>query len=144
MHLAQANVATMRATYDDPLMDDFLEQLDPINALADSSPGFVWRLVGDDVDAYAARLFGIDRMLFNMSVWQSVEALEAYVYNSNHIGVLRRRNKWFEKPARSPFVLWWVDEGHVPTIDEAKERFDLLWNNGPSPSAFTFSSRFDP
>ena len=144
MHLAQANVATLRASYDDPLMSDFVEQLDPVNALADASPGFVWRLVGDDVDACASTLFGIDSMLFNMSVWESLEALEGYVYKSTHVDVLRNRSKWFEKPTRSPFVLWWIEPGHTPSIDEAKERFDLLWNNGPTPAAFNFSKRFGP
>lgn len=142
MHLAQANVATMRATYDDPLMNDFLERLDPVNAMADTSPGFVWRLAGDDVDAYAGKVFGIESLLFNMSVWESAEQLEEYVFKSGHIDVLRKRNKWFEKPVKSPFVLWWIEPGHQPSIDEAKTRFDLLWDSGPSPEAFTFSKRF--
>lgn len=140
MHLAQANVAWMRASYDDPLMDDFLERLDPVNAIADDSPGFVWRLTGDDVDPRAQKIFGVDNLLFNMSVWESVEALEHYVYKSGHIKVLQKRSKWFEKMDRSPFVLWWIDEGHIPSIEEAKQRFELLWNNGPTPEAFTFSS----
>lgn len=134
----------MLTTYEDPLMADFVAALDPVNAAADSSPGFVWRLAGDDVDEEAARIFGMEKLLFNMSVWESVDALEAYTYNSGHIDVVRKRSKWFEKPTRSPFVLWWVDPGHVPTIAEAKSRFELLWEKGPSPEAFTFAQRFTP
>jgi len=143
MHLAHANAAVMISNYEDPLMADFVSQLDPVNAAADLSPGFVWRLADDDVDEEAARIFEIDNLLFNMSVWESVDALEDYTYKSNHIEVVRKRGKWFEKPKRSPFVLWWIEPDHLPTIAEAKSRFDLLWENGPSPEAFTFASRFD-
>lgn len=134
----------MRTSYDDPLMADFVAALDPVNAAADSSPGFVWRLADDDVDEEAARIFGLDKLLFNMSVWESVDALETYTYNSGHIDVVRKRSKWFEKPVRSPLVLWWIEPGSLPTIAEAKLRFDLLWENGPSPEAFTFANRFSP
>lgn len=144
MHLAHANAAVMISNYDDPLMADFVAQLDPVNAAADSSPGFVWRLNDENADDDAARVFGTDRLLFNMSVWESVDALEEYTYKSNHIDVVRKRGKWFEKPTRSPFVLWWVENGHIPTIEEAKARFDLLWQEGPTPEAFTFAKRFDP
>ena len=124
-------------------MADFVAKLDPINALADGSPGFVWRLTGDDVDPYAAKLFGVDKLLFNMSVWESLEALKNYVYASNHVNVLQRRAKWFEAPEKSPFVLWWIEKGRIPTIDEAKERFDKLWAEGPTAAAFTFAKPFD-
>ena len=129
-------------------MADFVAQLDPVNAEADSSPGFVWRLddanVDFDIDEQAAKIFGIDKLLFNMSVWETIEALEEFTYKSNHLDVVRERAKWFEKPTRSPFVLWWVEEGHIPSIEEAKQRFDLLWANGPMPDAFTFAVRFAP
>lgn len=144
MHLATANVAVMRATYGDPLMADFIAELDPINAIADDSPGFVWRFDEDDGNEEAARSFGIKSLLFNMSVWESVEALEAYAYKSDHVEVVRKRAKWFEKPSKSPFVLWWIDDGYIPSIADAKVRLELLWANGPTADAFTFGNRFPP
>ena len=144
MHLAHANAAVMLGSYDDPLMADFVALLEPVNAAADVSPGFVWRFDDDDADDAVAKIFGTDSLLFNMSVWESVEALEEFTYMSNHIDVLRKRGKWFEKPTRSPFVMWWIEEGHIPGIDEAKMKFDLLWKSGPTSGAFTFAKRFEP
>ena len=144
MQLAQANVATMRVPYDDPLMVDFKEQLDAVNATADAAPGFVWRFVEDEEDGpEIARVFGGGNVLFNLSVWESISALQDWVYSGKHLDVVRKRAKWFETSARSPLVLWWIDDSHVPTIEEAGGRFWLLWNNGPSPEAFTFSTRFE-
>ena len=148
MHLAHANAAVMLSSYEDPSMADFVAQLDPVNAAADSSPGFVWRLddsnVEFDIDEEAAKIFGVDSLLFNMSVWESIDALEEFTYKSNHHDVVRERAKWFQKPTRSPFVLWWIEEGHLPSIEEAKQRFDMLWDGGPSADAFTFAARFRP
>jgi len=148
MHLAHANAAVMISNYEAPLMADFVAQLDPVNAAADLSPGFVWRLddsnVDFDIDEQAAKIFGTKKLLFNMSVWETVEALEEFTYKSDHLDVVRERAKWFEKPTRSPFVLWWIEEGHIPTIEEAKLRFDMLWDGGPTPDAFTFTTRFAP
>lgn len=144
MHLAQANVATMFTGYEDPLMADFMEQLDIVNASADVAPGFVWRFIEDNEGAEVIRVFGSDKVLFNMSVWESVEALEAWAYSGRHLEVVRNRSRWFEKSSRSPLVLWWVDAGHVPSVSEAKDRFRALWDKGPSVDAFTFSSRFSP
>ena len=141
-HLAHANVAEMRTAYDDPQMEGFIARLDPLNAVADSSPGFVWRLIDESADALAADLFGSQQLIFNMSVWESIEALEDYVYNSDHIEAVRKRAEWFVKPTRSPFVMWWIEAGHRPSIEEAKSRFDLLWTSGPSMAAFTFGKRF--
>jgi hypothetical protein len=144
MHLATANAAIMHTSYEDPSMADFVAQLDSVNASADVAPGFVWRFVeGDDDTAEIARVFGNDRILFNMSVWESVESLEAWVYQGQHLDVVRRRAEWFEKSARSPLVLWWVEKDHIPTIAEAKQHFDKLWDDNPSGEAFTFRSRFE-
>jgi heme-degrading monooxygenase HmoA len=141
MHLATANVAIMLTGYEHPSMTDFVAQLDAVNATADAADGFVWRFVeGDDDTREITRIFGNDQILFNMSVWESVEALEAWVYSGQHLEVIRKRAEWFEKPTRSPLVLWWVQEGHIPTAAEARQRFDLLWKKGPSEEAFTFSS----
>ena len=141
MHLATSNVAVMLTGYEDASMADFVAQLDSVNASADTAPGFVWRFIESDNDtAEIVRLFGSDKTLFNMSVWESVEALERWVYSGQHLDVVRRRAEWFEKPARSPLVLWWIDDGHIPTAREARQRFEMLWNDGPSAEAFTFSS----
>ena len=143
-HLAQANIATMRAPLEDPIMEGFRSQLDRINALADAGPGFVWRLQTDAGNATGIRAYEDGLILFNMSVWDSIEALHAYVYRSGHAGPLRARRQWFVPTAGPTVVLWWVLAGHVPTVEEAKERFALLQARGPSPAAFTFRSAYPP
>jgi uncharacterized protein DUF3291 len=141
-HLAQANIGRIRAPLDDPIMEGFRSQLDPINALADRSPGFVWRLQTEDGNAMAIRPFPDDRMAINMSVWESLEALQQFVYQSAHVGPLRDRKQWFE-PIEGPIlVMWWVRAGHVPTVAEALERLQHLKAYGPSPEAFTFRAPF--
>jgi len=143
--LAQANIARMRAPLESEVMEGFRSQLARINALADASAGFVWRLQSDEGDATAIRAFEDPRILFNMSVWESLEALHAYVYRSEHVGPLRRRRAWFEALAgRASVVLWWIPEGRVPTIAEAVERLALLDARGPSAAAFTFREPFAP
>ena len=143
-HLAQAKIARMRASLEDPIMKGFVSQLENINALADESLGFVWRLQTEEGDATAIRAFDDARIIFNMSVWESVEALHQYVYRSQHAGPLRDRKQWF-KPMDVPIlVLWWIPAGHIPTVDEAKERFEMLRKLGPTPEAFTFKQQFPP
>lgn len=132
----------MRAPLEDPLMRGFADRLDPLNALADSAPGFVWRYQTEAGNATEVRVFNDELILFNMSVWESIEALRDYVYGSGHIEAVRKRSEWFDKPVRSPFVLWWIDAGHLPTVEEAKERLEMLWRDGPTPGAFTFRSQF--
>lgn len=140
--IATSNVARMLGEIEDEVMSGFVERLEPLNALADESPGFVWRYQTDAGDATEVRVFDDELILFNMSVWESIEALEAYVYRSNHVGALQKRAAWFERPTRAPLVMWWVQAGHIPSVEEAKERFDLLWRDGASPQAFTFKERF--
>ena len=142
LHLAQANIARMRGSYEDPIMAGFVARLDKLYEIADSSPGFVWRLQDEIANDEAARIFDSDQLVFNLSVWASVEALETYVYKSGHIEAVRKRSEWFEKLDRAPFVFWWIEPGHRPTIEEAKARFDLLWTSGPSANAFTFRHTF--
>lgn len=140
--LAQSNVARMRGPIDDPVMAGFVERLDPLNALADESPGFVWRYQTEAGNATEVQVFDDELILFNMSVWESIEALEAYVYKSNHVRAVQKRAEWFERSNRSPIVLWWIVAGHIPTVEEAKVRFDKLWREGPSADAFTFRNRY--
>lgn len=142
LHLAQVNIARMKTPLDDPSMADFVARLDEINALADGTDGFVWRLQTEDGNATYLRPYDDDRILFNLSVWQSVEALKAYVYRSAHAELLRDRRKWFEQMTDMYLALWWVPAGHIPTIEEAKERLEHLRTHGPSPFAFTFKEIF--
>jgi uncharacterized protein DUF3291 len=143
-HIAQANVAHMRAPLEDPIMEGFRSQLDRINAIADRSPGFVWRLQTPEGDATAIRAYDDERILFNMSVWESIAALHHYVYRSDHVGPLRQRRDWF-LPMKGPvLVLWWIRAGHVPTVDEAKDRLRWLTERGATADAFTFRQPFAP
>jgi hypothetical protein len=143
-HLAQANIARMRAPLDSPIMEGFRSQLDRINAIADCSSGFVWRLQTDQGNATAIRAYEDDRILFNMSVWESLEALRDYFYGSEHAAPLRKRREWFV-PLEGPIlVLWWVPADHIPSIEDAKARFATLKSRGPTPEAFTFRVPFPP
>ncbi|MBD0707750.1 MULTISPECIES: DUF3291 domain-containing protein [unclassified Streptomyces] len=140
--LAQLNVATLLHPLDHPLIAPFVELLEPVNASAEASPGFVWRLVGDgDTDATGLRPAG-ENVIVNMSVWESQEALWDFTYRSGHLEVVRQRRDWFERHVSAHLVLWWVPAGHVPTITEALERLADLRENGPSPRAFTFASTY--
>ena len=121
-----------------PIMADFVAQLNTINQLAEQSEGFVWRLKGDGNDATSLRPFDDERIIVNMSVWASVEQLQAFVFKSMHTEVMKDRRKWFEKPDQMMVVLWWIPIGHVPTVAEAKERLELLNKHGSGPQAFTF------
>jgi hypothetical protein len=141
-HLAQANVARMRAPLEEPPMEGFRSQLERINALADASPGFVWRLQSDEGDATAIRAYDDPMVLFNMSVWESLESLHAYVYRSEHVGPLRARRAWFQPAAGPSLVLWWVPAGHLPSVEEARAKLELLREHGPTPAAFTFRQPF--
>lgn len=140
-HLAQLNVALAKGPMDGPLMAGFKAALEPINALADAAPGFIWRLQTDDGDATAIRPYEDERMMVNMSLWESIQALRAFVYTTAHTPVMRNRKQWFEK-LETYLVLWWVPVGHEPTIEEAKQRLEHLKSYGPAPYAFTFRASF--
>ncbi|MBL1075508.1 DUF3291 domain-containing protein [Nocardia sp. 2] len=143
-HLAEMNNATLRHPLDDPRMADFTTNLAPVNALAEQSPGFVWRLVDDEgSDATSLRPLG-DDVIINISVWESRKALWDYIYRSHHLDFLRRRNEWFERPREPMIVLWWIPIGHTPTLEEALDRLKLLRAQGPSPQAFTLREDYDP
>ena len=139
--LAQLNIAVMKEPLESPRMADFVANLDRINALAESSPGFVWRLETEEGDATALRPLG-DNTLVNMSVWQDVAALNHYVYKTAHVEIMRRRKEWFDRMSEAHMVLWWVPRGHRPSVVQAIERLQLLRTQGPSPDAFTFRHAF--
>jgi hypothetical protein len=141
-HLAQLNIGRTVGSKEDPRMAGFYADLDRINAIADGWPGFVWRLVdAEGADATSLRPFGGDIMV-NLSVWESLEALRDFTFRSGHLDVLRRRREWFAPFGDVYAVNWWIPAGHVPTMNEAGERLDLLRRDGPGPSAFTFRDPF--
>jgi hypothetical protein len=143
-HLAQVNIGRFRAPIDDPIMFGFKSQLDPINALADATPGFVWRLQAEDGNATSIRPYTDPLMAINMSLWETIESLQQFVYKSAHVAPLRDRKQWFE-PIEGPIqALWWVNAGHIPTVAEAVERLEILKQRGPTADAFTFRQPFPP
>lgn len=139
--LAQLNIAALKAPLDSPELKDFVDNLDRINALAEASPGFVWRLKGDGNDATSLRPLG-DNIIINMSVWRDVDSLRNYVYQSAHVAILKRKREWFTRMAEAPFALWWIPEGHEPTIAEAVARLEHLRKHGATAEAFTFGEAF--
>jgi hypothetical protein len=141
--LAHLNIAHMRGPMDSASMAGFAAQLESINALADGSPGFVWRLEDEDPNDPAARALGT-ATLINLSVWRDVRSLADFVYRSAHSDVMRRRREWFTQIAEPYVVLWWVPAGHLPTIAEAVGRLTLLREQGATAQAFTFRSQFPP
>jgi hypothetical protein len=141
--LAQLNIGRPIEPLDSARLAGFVSQLEPVNALADAAPGFVWRLQTEDGDATAIRPFDDDRLIVNMSVWESLQSLSDFVFqNAGHREVLRRRRDWFVQLAEAIAVLWWVPAGHRPTVAEAQERLVHLRNLGPTPHAFTFRTHF--
>jgi heme-degrading monooxygenase HmoA len=143
-HLAQVNIALPLEPLDSPLLGAFVDALAPVNAIADASPGFVWRLQTDAGDATAIRAFGDDRLIVNMSVWESVEALRAFTYGEAHAAALRRRREWFARLGDPETALWWVPAGTHPTVADAEERLAALRAEGPTPRAFTLRKAFPP
>jgi Domain of unknown function (DUF3291) len=139
--LAQLNIAALKAPLDSPELKDFVDNLDRINALAEGSPGFVWRLKGDGNDATSLRPMG-EAVIVNMSVWRDIAALRDFVYRSGHVEIMRRRREWFTRMADAYMVLWWVPAGHQPTVAEAAGRLTLLREQGPTAQAFTFGEAF--
>lgn len=141
-HLAQVNVARLAAPLDSLRLADFVANLEPINAIADASHGFVWRLQTEAGDATALRIFDDDWLIVNMSVWESLEALRDYVYRSPHADVLGRRQEWFDRMVEAHLALWWIEAGTIPTLSDAEERLLTLRAEGPTPGAFTLKEPY--
>lgn len=142
--LAQINIAKMLGAIDSPVMTDFVANLDPINALAEKSEGFVWRLIGDGNDATSIKIFDDDYLIVNMSVWENKEALFKFVYQSSHVEIFKRKKEWFEKMPVMHMVLWYVPANHTPTVGEAMVRLNHLRKHGETPYAFSFKKSFTP
>lgn len=141
-HLAQINIARMLAPIDDPIMQDFVNQLPAINALAEQSPGYVWRLQSEAGDATSIKVYDDDMIIVNLTVWENLDALRHYVYKSAHSGVMRDRKRWFEKFEGPYYAMWWIPEGHIPTTEEAKQRLEHLRTHGETNYAFSFKKEF--
>lgn len=142
MPLAQINIAEMLAPINDPIMKDFVDNLDRINKLAEQSQGFIWRLKGDEDNATAITVFDNLFLIINMSVWENIDALFDFTYKTVHVEILKRKKEWFHKMPRMHMAFWYVENGHEPTPEEAKERLYYLQEYGESPYAFSFKSKY--
>lgn len=142
-HLAQLNIGRTVDTLESPALKDFADNLDRINALAEQSPGFVWRLQTEEGNATGITMDETDPlMIVNLSVWESTEALFDYVYRSDHVSIMKRRREFFQKWDGPFMVLWWVPAGHIPSVDEAMDKLSHLRKHGPTTEAFSFRMPF--
>lgn len=142
MQLAQLNIARMLAPLGSKLMQEFEEKLDPVNQLAEQSPGFVWRFKEDNNNATSITIFDDDYWLINMSVWQSIDDLFNYVYKSGHLQIFRKKQQWFEPSKEKNMVMWYIEEQMFSSIEEAVDRLLYLREHGDTPYAFSFRSQF--
>jgi len=137
MQLAQINIARMLAPLESETMKEFRDFLAPVNLLAESSPGFVWRY--RDENAYRFEMpWEDDMVIVNMSVWKDVDSLKSFTYQTVHSYFLKSRKKWFHQLDHPHTVLWWINDGYIPTLIEAKAKLDLLEKKGPTEKAFLF------
>lgn len=145
-HLAQVNIARMRAPLDDPRMAGFVDELDRINALGAAQPGFVWIMQeGDEHGGNTdVRFFGDDTLIVNLTVWEDLDTLMDFVLRTEHVEFLRRRREWFVRMEAPHVVVWWVPAGHHPDVREAEDRMLHLRAHGPTPHAFTLQRSFPP
>ena len=143
-HLAQVNIARLRAPQGDPGNAFFFDNLERVNAIADRSPGFVWRLQDESGDATNIDAFDDPMLIVNLSLWENVDALRAFAFNTIHKKIFERRAEFFEPITHPHAALWWVAKGEIPTTEDAKQRLAHLEANGPTPFAFTFAQQFAP
>ena len=144
-HLAQINIARMKGVnIDDPIMQEFVDNLDRVNALAEQSPGFVWRLK-DEASNNAASFnpYDDEQLIINISVWEDIPSLEQFTYLTFHSSLIRRRKEWFAKYGKAHYALWWIPKGETPSIETAAHRLHHLQEHGSSPTAFTFKTVFE-
>ena len=144
MHLAQLNIAKAKYSLDAPEIKEFMDNLEPINQLAESSKGFVWRLKDESGDATNIQVFDDPNMIVNMSVWETVDHLKDFMFRTHHKDFLRRKKEWFKRDPEDTYVLWWVRVGYMPTIEEAVERLMHLRDKGDTAYAFSFKSNYQP
>ena len=141
--LAQINVARMvGVNIEDPIMKEFVDNLDSVNELAENSPGFIWRLKDDSNNASNFNPFNDEQVIINISVWKDVESLENFTYKTFHTDFLKRRKEWFRKYGKAHFALWWIEKGNYPSIEDSIKRLEYLELNGTSEKAFNFKVKF--
>lgn len=143
MRLAQLNIAKVKFPLDHPQMSDFTNNLPRINALAESSDGFIWRLKDELDNATSFQLFDDPDIIINLSVWRDPDALKHFMMRTAHVDFLKRKSEWFNKMDKSNYVMWWIEDDHLPTLDEAKSKLYYLHQHGDSPAAFTFRQVFE-
>lgn len=141
-HIAQYNLARMRASLGDPIMAEFAANMQRIDEIGEHAPGFVWIFKDDDDKVLSLRPYDDDLIIVNLTVWETIDALFEFTYRSEHTDFFRRRLEWFSKTPPPVFVLWWIEAGQIPTIEQATLRLDYLRQHGPTPYAFTFKKRF--
>ena len=143
--LAQLNIGRLIAPIDSPIVKEFTDFIDPINKFSEESKGFVWRLKSDDgqSSSYVATPFDDDRIITNLTVWETLDDLKEFTYKTVHTYFIKSRRKWFEKMETPHLVLWWIPRGHIPTLEEGKVKLEQLKADGPTPNAFTIAKGFD-
>ena len=142
-HIAEINVARMKGVnIDDPIMNEFVENLESVNNLAESSEGFVWRLKDENNDATSFNPYKDEQIIINVSVWESIESLENFVFKTFHSDFLRRRKEWFKSYGKIHTAMWWVPKGNYPTVQEAVDKLDYLQKNGSSEIVFDYKNKF--
>lgn len=140
MQLAQLNIARPKFAMDSIGMAGFVNNLDPVNAIAENSPGFIWRLKDDSGNATGIQIFDDPELIVNMSVWRDVQSLKQFMFKTHHIDFLKRKKEWFEPLDSASYVMWWIEEGHIPGVKEAEERLIYLREHGESEFAFSFKT----
>jgi len=143
MHLAQLNIARPKFPMDSFGMADFVNNIEPINTIAENSPGFIWRLKDDTGNATSIHIFNDPGLIVNMSVWQDIASLKQFMFKTHHIDFLKRKKEWFVPLDCASYVMWWIEEGHIPTVAEAEERLVHLREQGESDYAFSFKHSFN-
>lgn len=143
MQLAQLNIAQAKYDLDAPQIKDFVDNLDIVNTTAENTPGFVWRLKDDSGCATNIQAFDDPNMLVNMSIWRDVDSLKDFMFRTHHKGFMRRKGEWFHKLPQANYVMWWIEENHRPTIEEALQRLEHLRGHGESAYAFSFKKVFN-
>ncbi|MDQ7050802.1 MAG: DUF3291 domain-containing protein [Enterobacterales bacterium] len=141
-HLAQINIAQAKDSMQSPVMDGFVKRLDEINQLAEQSEGFIWRLKTEQGDATGINAFEDDRLIINLSLWNNLDSLKHYVYQSVHIDLIQDKKHWFNKIKPAHLALWWIPEGCIPSIEQGKQKLQYLQNHGASASVFTFAKPY--
>jgi hypothetical protein len=148
-HIAQVNIARLIEPLDSERLAGFVSELNPVNASADTAPGFVWRLKTEEGNATSLVAFEWDTsgsagVITNLSVWESFEALRDFIYSAQHLAVMRQKREWFYQVAEATTALWWIPAGELPTLNAAEEKIKILRNLGPTRESFGLNTIFEP